>query len=719
MAATDTPVTAAAAYATMVDPDDTTHILEQGFILLVSGRIVLGTPSSSLSSSSSSALLASMSSPWSYSATADAATAGTDSTTFFSNNDHQESSLAFFDGQSWFPYLQSSRNAFLRPGHAPMVGTGTPVEVPSTLLPELGQDILNLAAVNVNAAAAAAAASTGNPNTANVLLANVRIRDQGVLRALAIAHLPRIISREYMALPYVILISMAISLGLIVLIVLTGFLYAWLKRRFSKEPEVPRPRLGSSFMDEDLGYGHGYYDSLARSPSGIGGYSSTVGTASGSMIGGGLGGSKGDKAGGGNGGGGGGAGVAGRSSLFKKRSSSKQSGLMHAGMEKDPGSSSALMNSLGITNALESSRQMQNQKAAAAAAAVAAASATSLHNNKPHGGLTVNTSTTALSGRRKSGRGQSHRQGKHEEGGITPSSSHPIVYRPNSTIAEATDALVTEFVKQHRSSMVSSLNGGGHGSANSGSRPHSATASSSALVNTLTHSHALPTTPKETKPDGAPPSPDRSIKQARFSKQRMSGLDNMRNSSGSDLTSPTTQGQFATMLAAATRAVGGNNSNEGSNRQSCHPKRPSTPVANDTLASPVTTMTTPSGNMYPSSPTFDHAIIPVPVPGMSTATVDKNQESTSSDTNNNNNNNQQPQTPHQHQNPYAIAHGGVIYYAKFPFRAREIGELGFKTGDRILVVDQSDDIWWMGVIQDSTGQQLHGVFPSNYVGPTP
>jgi len=62
---------------------------------------------------------------------------------------------------------------------------------------------------------------------------------------------------------------------------------------------------------------------------------------------------------------------------------------------------------------------------------------------------------------------------------------------------------------------------------------------------------------------------------------------------------------------------------------------------------------------------------------------------------------------------------GTIYYAKYPFRAREIGELGFKAGERILVVDMSDDIWWMGVIQDASGKQMHGVFPSNYVGPTP
>ncbi|KAF9271140.1 hypothetical protein BGZ74_006448, partial [Mortierella antarctica] len=48
-------------------------------------------------------------------------------------------------------------------------------------------------------------------------------------------------------------------------------------------------------------------------------------------------------------------------------------------------------------------------------------------------------------------------------------------------------------------------------------------------------------------------------------------------------------------------------------------------------------------------------------------------------------------------NPNTVVNGGVICYAKYTFRAREIGDLGFKTGDRILVVDQSDDIQWMGV----------------------
>lgn len=74
-----------------------------------------------------------------------------------------------------------------------------------------------------------------------------------------------------------------------------------------------------------------------------------------------------------------------------------------------------------------------------------------------------------------------------------------------------------------------------------------------------------------------------------------------------------------------------------------------------------------------------------------------------------------------------------LYYAKFDFSAREHGELGFEKADPIIVVDSSDDIWWMGYKTDSKcnlnakramtnsfdiesdGSFIQGVFPSNYV----
>jgi hypothetical protein len=42
-----------------------------------------------------------------------------------------------------------------------------------------------------------------------------------------------------------------------------------------------------------------------------------------------------------------------------------------------------------------------------------------------------------------------------------------------------------------------------------------------------------------------------------------------------------------------------------------------------------------------------------------------------------------------------------LYYAKFDFSAREHGELGFEKADPIIVIDSSDDIWWMGYKVDS------------------
>ncbi|KAF7730690.1 hypothetical protein EC973_001639 [Apophysomyces ossiformis] len=60
-----------------------------------------------------------------------------------------------------------------------------------------------------------------------------------------------------------------------------------------------------------------------------------------------------------------------------------------------------------------------------------------------------------------------------------------------------------------------------------------------------------------------------------------------------------------------------------------------------------------------------------------------------------------------------------LYYAKFDFNAREHGELGFDKGDPIVVVDSSDDIWWMGYKDNGNGEPMQGVFPSNYVERAP
>lgn len=56
-----------------------------------------------------------------------------------------------------------------------------------------------------------------------------------------------------------------------------------------------------------------------------------------------------------------------------------------------------------------------------------------------------------------------------------------------------------------------------------------------------------------------------------------------------------------------------------------------------------------------------------------------------------------------------------LYYAKYPFEAKEYGELGFDANEPIVVTDASDNVWWMGYKDDGTGKPVSGLFPSNYV----
>lgn len=51
--------------------------------------------------------------------------------------------------------------------------------------------------------------------------------------------------------------------------------------------------------------------------------------------------------------------------------------------------------------------------------------------------------------------------------------------------------------------------------------------------------------------------------------------------------------------------------------------------------------------------------------------------------------------------PVATEENPHLYYAKFDFTSREHGELGFEKASPIIVVDSSDDIWWMGYKADS------------------
>ncbi|KAF9191222.1 hypothetical protein BGZ50_009568 [Haplosporangium sp. Z 11] len=536
---------------------DTTDIVEQGFILLVSGRIVLGTPSDSAMSL---------------------------------NNDRQEASLAFFDGESWFPYLQSSRNgtiassfSLLEPRQSsPVLGPTTPevsTSQPGTVMGSQKRSTSNLNFVERADPVA----------TASVMLAALpaRVRDQGVFRALAIAHLPRVISQEYLALRYIILIAVGISLGLIFLIVLFGYLYVWLKKRLSKEKRVSRPRMGS-FTDD----GHdGYMRRMGGPGGGLYPIDSTLQgmqPATGERKSGSL--------------------------LFRRSKSSA----------KELENTSALMSSLGITSALETSSRLNRNQTHPM---------TSDHQGQEPTGTMSGTTRNRRSHRDVSG--TSSQANVH---------SRPLVYRPNSTIEEATDALVTEFVRSHRQQLQH-------------------------------HQQSLEDTFQSHQAPQAPPSPDRRSKKSRHSTPyRPSPSPGQgRDSSNSDLMNPIAQSRFATLLAAT---------------DTSNPGRTSTTPQSNAPYSPATTMTTPSGVIRNSN----HS---------------------------NNSNNSNSGSGGGSANTNSFVNGGVIYYAKFPFRAREIGELGFDAGERILVVDMSDDIWWMGVIQDANGQQMHGVFPSNYVGPTP
>ncbi|CAO3672752.1 unnamed protein product [Rhizopus stolonifer] len=56
-----------------------------------------------------------------------------------------------------------------------------------------------------------------------------------------------------------------------------------------------------------------------------------------------------------------------------------------------------------------------------------------------------------------------------------------------------------------------------------------------------------------------------------------------------------------------------------------------------------------------------------------------------------------------------------MYYAKFPFEAKEFGELPFDANTPIVVTDMTDDVWWMGYKDNGSGQAISGLFPSNYV----
>ncbi|KAK3818775.1 MAG: cortical protein marker for cell polarity-domain-containing protein [Benniella sp.] len=411
----------------------------------------------------------------------------------------------FFDGKSWFPYLQSSRDGPVPSGKTLISQEG--VQPPSLLDKGLFESVT---------------LSETDPMTTSTSMRSCR-RDQGVFRALAIAHLPRIIAREYLALKWVVLISVTISMALIFLIVLFGFFYVWIMRRVSRHERAIQPQW-SAFKDDG-----GYHGSLERdsgghhSPGPMGLVGSNPSTS--------------------------------RSFFFRKSKA-----------KKAPESTSGILSSLGIAGtALEADSTGRNRQA--------------------------------------------------------------------STIKQTTDAVVAEFVRSHEQQQQQQQQQPGRG---------------------LTVS--IQQLRQQVRNPNAPQSSGRRNKKTRQSVPQGEGRD----SSSSDLMNPLfIQGRrFSTLLTAG--------------------HDPTSPI------SPVTTVTTPGGVLGGTSPVLSPGFVPAQQSGSATATAE-----------------------------------GVFYYAQNQFRARKIGELGFQAGERILVVDMSDDVWWMGVTQDVSGQQMHGVFPSSYVGLAP
>ncbi|RKP15272.1 hypothetical protein BJ684DRAFT_18391 [Piptocephalis cylindrospora] len=82
---------------------------------------------------------------------------------------------------------------------------------------------------------------------------------------------------------------------------------------------------------------------------------------------------------------------------------------------------------------------------------------------------------------------------------------------------------------------------------------------------------------------------------------------------------------------------------------------------------------------------------------------------------------------HDHDDPSSLHHeGGMepdwlpadyqVYHAKHAFEAKESGELEIHAGDLVYVLDNTDPIWWMGLVDNGPGvPPSQGVFPASFV----
>lgn len=56
-----------------------------------------------------------------------------------------------------------------------------------------------------------------------------------------------------------------------------------------------------------------------------------------------------------------------------------------------------------------------------------------------------------------------------------------------------------------------------------------------------------------------------------------------------------------------------------------------------------------------------------------------------------------------------------LFYAKYEFKAQACDELSLQVGDKIVVTDTTDNVWWLGYKDGGGGEPVSGVFPSNFV----
>ncbi|KAF9976783.1 hypothetical protein BGZ73_007787 [Actinomortierella ambigua] len=767
-----------------LDPRDTTQILEQGYILMVSGRIAI--------SRTSNAKVGELPTIW-----------------------YQEAGVAFFDGQSWFPFLQSSGPTLpaTKTSHVLMDGGGSgldasPTAVKRAVTPQKHSKAIaytnyyrQLAKAGLLPLPTQLLSKFVNPSQGPG--ASRGARQHGIFRALAFQHLPRIIAREYLALPFVILISICVSLSLVFLIVLVGFVYAWLKRRLSKDPDNiaaftftrPRSRPDSTCMEDDAAAM--FAASGKRSPrpfrshyhsgSNTNTWSAATGSAELRQT---LSSSQKENTEGGS-----------RFGLFSKHSEGAS-----AKKKQTPGSAASLLTSLGIAEALDRNRDdsfstHHNNSAGSVGAGAGVASGamagspqpsrrdlpyrtaiatgaskrraspplegSDRYDEKAESSQSLRSPTSSHRRRRSAvtgsalgtpycveelqrirrqeedlarslsgsgisvgvgngGRTNSSRSACHTRlsidqtptmalgssaslghiptsasttpppgstpplGGTGAAASRPaIVYRPNSTLAEATGALVSEFVRSHqrqlgRSATFQQSEGGD-------ASDRSQTPSPKKRKQQQQQSRQTTPTKAATASDTSTSAPAPS--------QRPNPPD--RDSSNSDLLNPIASGHFSTVnvvssgspLSVRSGAQGPTSTPRSVNRGSRHvgDRVGDDAVVGDTQASGGSGG---SGSNVTDTEAEGSAAVEAETVGAGGEAGGRGSLASSMT-------------------------GGIIYYAKYPFRAREIGELGFSAGEKILVVDNSDDIWWMGVIQDENGQQIHGVFPSNYVGSTP